>query len=290
MIITNFAMPDITKESIADYYEIVSHYLFFKKYPLLQIKIDGNGINNREYYEVLEEVSKNFEFYYGEFLSAILCDIPAVIIPLQRIAQNPYLNQLFDLTDIGRNDEEIINISSGNSVAKYFFTARKLLQCGFLGEKSQCFLGEIGSYEGLLRGLRISVLLGKGKIKLREDVQRIKEYFELDKNLYQFPDKAHSNLFFDIVLNQLAYPMHNNILCNERFQYIAKTNCMFTDVTIYDKCRYIYEWLPGLHQIVSSFENTSWQYVFPFALDGLVKMRQNYNNEFFFRVLLFQIL
>ena len=184
MIITNFAMPDITKESIADYYEIVSHYLFFKKYPLLQIKIDGNGINNREYYEVLEEVSKNFEFYYGEFLSAILCDIPAVIIPLQRIAQNPYLNQLFDLTDIGRNDEEIINISSGNSVAKYFFTARKLLQCGFLGEKSQCFLGEIGSYEGLLRGLRISVLLGKGKIKLREDVQRIKEYFELDKNLY----------------------------------------------------------------------------------------------------------
>lgn len=139
VIITNFAMPDIMKESVDDYYEIVSHYLFFKKYPSLEVRIDENGISNLEYHEVLEKVTENFELYYGEFLSAILRDIPAVIIPLQRIAQNPYLNQLFDLTDINKDDEEFTNISNGNSVAKYFFTARKLLQCGLLGEKSQCF-------------------------------------------------------------------------------------------------------------------------------------------------------
>ena len=46
---------------------------------------------------------------------------------------------------------------------------------------------------------------------------------------------------------------------------------------------HIYEWLPGLHQIISSFRDKSWQYVFRFALDGLVKMRQSYNNEFFFQ-------
>ena len=250
---------------------------------MLEVKLDENGISNLEYHEVLEKVIENFEVYYGEFLSAVLRDIPAVIIPLQRMVQNPYLNQLFDLTDINRDDDEFISISSGNSVARYFFTVRKLLQCGFLGEKSQCFLGEIGNYEELLKGLKIIVLLRNGKIKLKEDVQKIKEYFELDRNLYQFLDKPHSNLFFDIVLNQFAYPMHNNILQSKRFQYIAKSNCMFTDVTVYDECRYIYEWLPGLHQIVSSFENTSWQYVFRFALDGLVKMRQNYNNEFFFQ-------
>ena len=77
--------------------------------------------------------------------------------------------------------------------------------------------------------------------------------------------------------------MHNNVLHTARYHYIAKTNLMFTDVTIYDECRYIYEWLPGLHQIISSFRDKSWQYVFRFALDGLVKMRQNYNNEFFFQ-------
>ena len=73
--------------------------------------------------------------------------------------------------------------------------------------------------------MKVIVLLRKGKIKLKEDVQKIKEYFESD-SLYQFLDKPHSNLLFDIVLNQLAYPMHNNILHTKRFQYIAKTNCM----------------------------------------------------------------
>ncbi len=283
VIISNFAMPDISKEDVTDYYEVVSQYLFFKKYPLAEFKVSQDGISNKEYYKVLGDVTENFELYYGEFISAVLRDIPAVIVPLERIAQNPYLNQLFDLTDISGDDKDFIDMSSGNSVAKYFFTANYLLKNGLLGEKSQCFMNEIGNYDALLKGLKIIVLLRKGKIKLKEDVQKIKEYFESNKNLYQFLDKPHSNLFFDIILNQLSYPMHNNVLYNVRFRYIAKTNHMFTDVTVYDECRYIYEWLPGLHQIVSSFENLSWQYVFRFALDGLVKMRQNYNNEFFFQ-------
>lgn len=281
VIITNFSMPDMRKESIDNYYEIISQYLLFKEYPSLEIKIDKDGICNPEYHQFLEKVTGNFELYYGEFLSAILRDIPSVIIPLQRIAQNPYLNQLIDISDINIASEDFINISNGNSVAKYFFTAEKLKQYGLLGEKSNCFFNEIGHYEELLKGLRIIVLLRVGKIKLKEDVEKIKEFFESEKNIYQFLDKPHSNLFFDIVINQLAYPMHNNVLQDKRFQYVAKTNCMFTDITVYDECRYIYEWLPALHQIVSSFKNLSWQYVFRFALDGLVKMRQNYNNEFF---------
>lgn len=77
----NFAMPDITKEPVDDQYEVISHYLFFQKYPSLEVKIDKNGISNLEYHEVLEKVIKNFELCYGEFLSAILRDIPAVIDP-----------------------------------------------------------------------------------------------------------------------------------------------------------------------------------------------------------------
>ena len=117
----------------------------------------------------------------------------------------------------------------------------------------------------------------------KDDVEKIKDFFETKGNVYQFLDKPHSNLFFDIILNQLSYPLHNNVLHNARYQYVAKSNLMFTDVSIYDECRYIYEWLPGLHQIISSFRDKSWQYVFRFALDGLVKMRQSYNNEFFFQ-------
>ena len=38
-----------------------------------------------------------------------------------------------------------------------------------------------------------------------------------------------------------------------------------------------------IHQIVKAFSNKSWQYTFRFGLDGLVKQRINYNNEFFFQ-------
>ena len=38
-----------------------------------------------------------------------------------------------------------------------------------------------------------------------------------------------------------------------------------------------------MHQIKSAFLNKSWQYVFRFALDGLVKSRKKYNNELFFQ-------
>ena len=58
---------------------------------------------------------------------------------------------------------------------------------------------------------------------------------------------------------------------------------MFMDAMIFDECRYIYEWLPAIHQIKNAFQNLSWQYVFRFAVDGLVKQRFNYNNEFFFQ-------
>lgn len=284
VIISNFAKPDTKKDSIDDFCELVSQYLLLKNQPNLDIKIDKNGICNLEYLDFYKKVQDDFEFYYGEYISAVLRDIPSVIIPLERISENPYLAQLFDLSSVNEiKDDELIELSKGHSMANYFFSMQKLEQAGFLGVKSRCFLDELGNHEALIKGLNISLLLKKGNLNLKEDVENIKKYFECGKNLYQFWDKTHSNIFFDMILNQLAYPLHYNIPENVRYQYIAKTNCMYTDISIYDECRYIYEWLPAIHQVVSAFENTSWQYVFRFALDGLVKMRQNYNNEFFYQ-------
>lgn len=276
-------MPDISKNVIVEYYEVVSQYLFFKKYPSTSFEFIKGGIQSEEYSKLLDNVSNNFEVYYGDFISAVLRDIPAVIIPLERIAQNLYLDQIFNWNDSKIANKNFIDLARGNSLARYFFTVDKLLKNEGLSGKSRCFLKEIGNYDSLLQGLKKLILLRHEKLLLKEDVKEINAYFENNKKMYQFLDKPHSNLFFDIIINQLAYPMHNNVSRNIRFKYIAKKNLMFTDVTIYDECRYIYEWLPGLHQILSAFENLSWQYVFRFALDGLVKMRQNYNNEFFFQ-------
>lgn len=48
VIITNFAMPDIANEVIADYYELVAQYLFFKKYPFAEFEVSEGRIINKE--------------------------------------------------------------------------------------------------------------------------------------------------------------------------------------------------------------------------------------------------
>ena len=277
-------MPDLSCSNISDYYENIAQYLFFKENPFETFEIENEDIKNINYKNFLKEIKNNFNKYYGDYISAILRDIPSFIIPAIRIAQNTYIKQLIDLKKIKYIDnEEFIKLSNGNSIAKYFFCMTKNFNNFKSSSKFEVLKNELFYFDNLLDGLKVILLLRNGGISLRDDIEEIKNFFETKGNIYQFLDKPHSNLFFDIIINQLAYPMHNNVCQNVRFEYVAKTNHMFTDITVYDECRYIYEWLPGLHQIVTAFKDLSWQYVFRFALDGLVKMRQNYNNEFFYQ-------
>ena len=203
------------------------------------------------------------------------------MVPLQRFARNPFINQLFDISEF---DKVVISeLTVNHSLAKFFFAMDNLNRKGALNDKEKCFLNELGSYNDLIKGLKIITLLKQHNIKLKDDVKLIENFFESSEKIYQFLDKPHSNIFFDVIIDQLAYPLHYNTEQNIRYKYMAKSTSMYMDITIYDECRYIYEWLPALHQIVSAFENSSWQYVFRFALDGLVKSRKRYNNEFFFQ-------
>ena len=110
-----------------------------------------------------------------------------------------------------------------------------------------------------------------------------KFYNEFSSQVYQFLDKPHPNLFLDVVFNQLNYPYHCVLQDIERYKYCAKKKWMYTDLLIYDECRYIYEWLPTIQQMETAFKNLSVQYVFRFALDGLVKQREKYNSDFFYQ-------
>lgn len=131
VIISNFAEPDINSESITGFDEVISQYLFFRKYPFLEVSFDEIGISNSEYIEMKQNIQKNFSYYYGEFISAILRDLPSIIIPIQRIAENPYINQIFDIDKIGLSDTEtLLRLSKGHSVASYFFSAQTLAQRG----------------------------------------------------------------------------------------------------------------------------------------------------------------
>lgn len=284
VIITNFAGFENQAMEMVDYCHLISQYLFFKEQysPNHSKTLDWRFSN--EYEEFYKTVKENIDFYYGDFISAILRDIPCVLVPLQRITKNPYLQQILN-GNMNKTIQvdKLLEYDNTASLANYFFAMKTLQEKGELDEKTRILFNELGSIDDILCGLEMVVLLKNNKTGLDDDIKTLKDFFDKGNYLYQFLDKPHSNLFFDVIINQLTYPLHYNLPASRSFSYKAKATQMYTDVTVYDECRYIYEWLPGLHQMKSAFKNLSWQYVFRFALDGLVKMRQKYNNEFFYQ-------
>ena len=281
-LITNFSAPDLTKEN-TELIELISLYLYFKNSSAKIICTDDEKIISQDFLSLKKDVENDFYRYYDTFISAVIRDIGSVIVPVQKIKSNTYFNQLFEPNNQGQefNYKDLFNKACNNNLAKFVFTSQYLKNKNINTKQLDLFFNELGSLEDICGAFKLLIQIQNGDGKYK-DLDNVINFFE-GKDIYQFLDNAHKNMFFDIVFNQLTYPMHYNIRSNYRCDYVAKHNHMFMDMTIFDECRYIYEWLPAMHQIQSAFLNKSWQYVFRFALDGLVKSRKEYNNELFFQ-------
>lgn len=282
VIITNFSSPDIEKEQLSDWVEVIANYMFFKKYPEMDFDIQDGKIVCKKYGQLKKEIKNNFREYYGNFISALLRDIPSIIVPIQRISDNPYFKQFVVDNNLSGIDREWIRLASGKSLARFFFFCEKALP-ELKGTKTELLLSEMGDISAIINGFKFIVGLQTGVSVMKDDIEDIHKYFENQTGIYQFLDKPHSNLIFDAIINQLIYPLHFNPEKNIRYEYKAKTRNMYTDVSVYDECRYIYEWLPAIHQVKSAFSNVSWQYIFRFCIDGLIRTRIDFNNEFFYQ-------
>lgn len=282
VLITNFSAPDLSHDN-SDLIKLITLYLYFKMEKSECIKVENNQIVNEGYLSLEEEVFKDFEKYYDEFISAVIRDLGSVLVPIHKINSNSYFKQLFNLNK--KNNEfdyiDSYDKASNNNLAKFVFTAKYLKEQNVWNRVFELFFNEIGSLNDLFNSFKMLIDIQTGEVEYK-NLNGIIDYFE-GKEIYRFLDNVHKNMYFDIVFNQITYPTHYNGKQNLRCDYIAKHNHMFMDLTVFDECRYIYEWLPAMHQIKSAFKNKSWQYVFRFALDGLVKPRIRYNNELFFQ-------
>lgn len=282
VLITNFSAPDLSADN-QELCALIAFYLYFKDENAKEIKLNDKSICNIEYRQLLQKVIDNFDEYYSVFISYVIRDLGSVLAPIQKIKTNTYFSQLFK-ENPGQieNYSSLFNQAKNNNLAKMVFSAKFLQDNDVHLKIFDLFFNEIGSLDDLFYCFKVLIKMQQGTVNIDNSLKEITDYFE-GGQIYKFLDTVHKNMFFDIVLNQLTYPMHYNNKNNYRYDYIAKHNHMFMDLTVFDECRYIYEWLPAMHQIKSAFLNKSWQYVFRFALDGLVKSRKNYNNELFFQ-------
>lgn len=284
VMITNFSSPDTAneEEQILDWVEVITNYLYFKNYPEDIFEIKEGKIISERFIELEKEIKRDFKLYYGEFISALLRDIPSIIVPIQRIKPNPYFQQFVIDNSMKYSNKEWLDMAAGNSLARFFFFCDGI-KSYLKSTKTELLISEMGDMTDIVNGFKFIIGLRTGVNEVKADIKEIYEYFEKSTQLYQFLDKPHSNLIFDAIVNQFIYPLHFNPEKNVRYVYKAKTRDMYTDVSIYDECRYIYEWIPGIHQVKSAFDNVSWQYVFRFCIDGLIRTRINFNNEFFYQ-------
>lgn len=106
------------------------------------------------------------------------------MVPLQRFARNPFINQLFDISEF---DKVVISeLTVNHSLAKFFFAMDNLNRKGALNDKEKCFLNELGGYNDLIKGLKIITLLKQHNIKLKDDVKLIENFLKVQKKYINF--------------------------------------------------------------------------------------------------------
>lgn len=281
VLITNYSIPDFSKDQ-RELIELISIYMYFKEENAEEFRIVDNNIESKGLKKIIDKVTKDRVYYYGEFISLVLRDVASVIVPAQKLVNNDYFSKLFSKCKKIESYSDLFCASKNNALAQFVFTIKFILENNYKNEVLKKFMTELGGLDELFKSFNLMVEVQNADIKddliLKENI----DFFESNA-IYQFLDKVHKNMFWDIVVNQLTFPMHYNNKMNFRYEYTAKKNTMLMDVTCFDECRYIYEWLPAMHQIKSAFKNKSWQYVFRFALDGLVKSRIQYNKELFYQ-------
>ncbi|MGM7683206.1 hypothetical protein ACSVDA_13740 [Cytobacillus sp. Hm23] len=293
IIVTNFACPDLSKDHIIEEYsELITQYLLYKDSPNEKVGIENSIITSNTYEKLKKKVRSDFQSFYGEIITNSIIDIASLAIPIQRFVNSSYINNLLVDIPFSRSENsyiEELNEINNNSLYKFLYLSK--LQNNGKGikknKKIKTFINGFSGLENMPKDLfeALSILYGikESSLVLKNDIEELKTHFDKAEGIYQFLDKPSRSLLLDVIINQLSYPLHYNSQAIKRYKYKAKTMDMFMDVIVLDECRYIYEWLPSVNQIKNAFENLSWQYVFRFALDGLVKQRINYNNEYFFQ-------
>lgn len=293
ILISNFAEVDTSNEVLLnEYYDMISKYNIIKKYPDCFL-IEKNGVVQfNEHYEEINTLVKNeFQKYYGDFVTAMLCNAGAITIPTLRFVNSMYLTNFSDTRPKADKRYQFtdVNTIKNNVFLKFLVVNAFLEQKGSTDtgikrtKKLEQELSAQWNGYALLPCFQKLYEIREQNIDVKPSLEEDFSFFEKTDNMYQFLDKPTKKLFLDSVINQLSCPMHYCTDKIERLTYVAKETRMYMDLIPFDECRYLYDWLPAIDQMKNAFSNKSWQYVFRFALDGLVKKRMNYNNEFFFQ-------
>lgn len=317
VLVTNFSMPDIARAATLEAYAfLVAAYLFPKGFMETADGYIADGAEAHSY--SLQnpekpdkcfhtEVKRNFDLHYGAFISRHIYDIASIIAPMMRLINSDLYKVLFvhdqeAAITRGKRYARFAQEMDGEAImdASSYSLLWTMTACGFIDGGADfeappsAAKTTIKKWKNQLTGTLQGALAPQDVIAAfyawRYDVslwspamQQIANfpYAELMPFLCDYPTKE---LGFFPAFAQLAYPAHGNIREAKRFRYVAegKSTEMFVDVMAFDECRYIYDWLSAMHLVAGDWYDLSSQLTFRFALDGIVKDRRWFGDDYLY--------
>lgn len=290
VLITNFCEPDFPDDSIKrSYVDLIAQKNLAASFAA---GVSSGCFDDAHVLEKLKllraDIANDFDDGYSALITDTVSCVATTVVPAMRVA-NTGIRNLYD--GVGCLEGCIACKGGSSDECRKGSTLRFLSAGEWLpaGERDHALklrntlIGELGGSAPLavkpLESLEyVHFIRSKGVLPngvLADDLTPLLDGFK-------FLDNVKANLPVDLAFAQLARPMFPALRSAKRFVYRAKTKKMYTDVIPFDECRYIFDWIPFSPHMEKAFSDISRQYIFRFALDGLVKQRLAHSTDYFF--------
>ncbi len=317
VLITNCAFP--TKAQDEKGWDLLTKLMACYLYPKDFLEssqrgsmIEGPIAHSMEPLDFREEIHRNSDFYYSQFVTRLLMDLSSAIVPYQSIWSNPQVIKLFfsfdeeamnediklfyDFSDEGEGGDVVSQpvefpllwtLASLNKNVNYRGYAPFKDQDPDFANYASRFLRQISQnqqeHETINRLERLIFLLSEEEGPRKYYTEPLEKLSQRhwSREMYQFCDLVLFHQIKELLIRQLVIPYHVNVARHTRWTYVAREQRMYLDLAVLDECRYIYDWMPTLDILESGVDDIERQYVYRFALDAVNKHRRWYNPEYF---------
>lgn len=321
VLITNFAKPDTSDVGqLHAYSDLIGAYLYPKgmlesgesQWNLIDGAMAQGMIPKGQPAEesFFHKVRSDFSNFYGQYITRQLFDLASFMVPMARLSASGLWAYFFDESSVKQAssasnrenfdkpdsidfDDYLIDAEI-NALGWTLRSLKRHHDDNYL-VPDELSLKLIDVWRRELGGMPNIPVDGviHAYLRIRSDrtgqflkpaMKELLSGHSYMQSMHMFCDVPTSELAIFPVLAQYAMPYHYNVEQTRRVTYLAdgKITEMFLDVIPFDTCRYIYDWLPSLELVRTSFEVEAHQLVYRFALDGLVKHTIRYNNEYLY--------
>ncbi len=269
-----------------------------------------------------KEVYNNLENYYGQYITRFIDDISSLIIPYQKFFQNKrflkiFYNNIFDQKSMDKLnnelEEKLHNFTSSDDIDDYenyddiydiekgyIFSEPYLYSCLHaliniekLDNKNKfykSFISELSilkNKDSFFNAIKFMYFILNVNSKEIHQKFYSKSLLNISNNWEPFNRHYLCDVFLfhqiqELLIRQFCVTYHLNVEKTLRWTYKSKETQMFTDLLIFDECRYLYDWIPTLDMIETNLNNIEMDLSLRLILDSLSKHSLRCNMDYFF--------